>query len=306
MQYQFPNLSQKQHVKVDYLLEYADNKGSEFEFLNKFSDAHRKFKITFRNKKMLAIGSERAYEFIKYLACHKGNDSQEKYANIEKKMQEIFFENNVQADVIYEQLKQQEYTVSRLLISLIDRHFFKNTLRTWGWDDRIQIVWGSHPAGISASTMRYGDHSIIKVNLYAFVSWISNLKIQRGKSIGNNECASIIDCLVKTVCHEICHSFLQMTPCIIDEQKKEIIIRSKNMKEHYQLRKKYSDKAYIKNSIPYFSLGQLDEGPGESRLQGSGGGHKNTFMSILSNWFGQNIPEHNLYTVNYQSQKLKI
>lgn len=305
-QYQFINLSQKQTLKINYLLEKANNNGTKFEFLNNFSDNHGEFNITFRGKKMLAIGSERAYRFITFLAENKITNQDEMYAKINKKMQDIFFENMVESDVIYNELYQQEFVVSRLLIALIDRYFFENTLRTWGWDDKIQIIWGSHTGGVSASTMRYGDHSIIKVNLYAFVSWISNLKIKDGKSIGNNDCSSIIDCIVKTVCHEIVHSFLQMTPCIIDTDKKEIIIRSKSIREHYQLSKIYKDVAYI-NRVPYFTFGQIEEGPGSSSLEGSGGGHRNTFMSILHNWFGQTIPQHNLYTINYQQyQKFKF
>ena len=104
----------------------------------------------------------------------------------------------------------------------------------------------------------------------------------------------------------MCHCFLQLsTPCIIDKEKKEIIIRSKDVFEHYELRKKYTDKAYIDN-IPYFTFGQLDEGPGTNEGEGTSGGHRNTFMSILKNWFGQTIPQHNLYTINYQKLKLKV
>lgn len=315
-QYQFFNLSQKQNNTIEYLLEDVNNKNSRFEFLNKFSDEDRKFNVQFRGKTMLAIGSERAYNFIVYLAENKIEKENkiygsvmEKYREINKIMEDIFFftvpTSEVLPNVVYKQLYKQEYTVSKLLITLIDRHFFSNTLRTWGWDDRIQVIWGSQDGGVSASTMRYGNHSIIKVNLYAFVSWIGELKNKKGKSLGNNNCNSIIDCIVKTVCHEIVHTFLQMTPCIIDTETNEIIIRSKNVKKHYELSKKYKDTAYV-NGFPYFTFGQLDEGPGSTELKGSSGGHQKTFMAILYNWFGQNIPEHNLYTVNYQPyQQLK-
>ena len=168
------------------------------------------------------------------------------------------------------------------------------------------MIWASQEQGVSASTMRYGNHCIIKVNLYSFVSWIENLKVKQGKSIGNNSCASIFDCIVKTVAHEIVHAILQIgSPCIIDTDTKEILMRSKDQVEHYKLKKKYKDSAYIEN-YPYFVFGQTHEGPGSQQGKGAPGGHYNTFMTILINIFGQQIPQHNLYTVNYQSNKLKL
>ena len=311
-QYQFPTLSQEQNSSINYLIKDVNNDGSPLAKLNKYSDTHDEFDIRFRGDKMTAIGSERAYEFIVYLANNKIEDHDQKYKAINKVMERLFPSNAVNSesiatDTTYSQLYQQEFVISRLLIALIDRHFFDNSLRTWGWDDRVQIIWGSHHGGVSASTMRYGNHTIIKVNLFAFVSWINDLKIKDGKSLGNNNCRSIIDCIVKTVCHEMVHFILQQTPCIIDKDKGEILIRSKSIREHYKLKAKYTDKAYIPNStVPYFAFGQLKEGPGSSSLTGSDGGHLNTFMCILINWFGQSIPQHNLYTVNYQPLKLKF
>ena len=88
-QYQFINLSQKQTLKINYLLEKANNKGTKFEFLNNFSDNHGEFNITFRGKKMLAIGSERAYRFITFLAENKMTNQDELYTKINKKMEDI-------------------------------------------------------------------------------------------------------------------------------------------------------------------------------------------------------------------------
>ena len=313
-QNQFPTLSQEQNASINYLIKDANNDGSPLAHLNEYSDTHNEFDITFRGETMTAIGSERAYQFIVYLANNKTKDHKQKYKAITTVMERLFPSNavnseSVKADTTYSQLYQQEFVISRLLIALIDKHFFDNSLRTCGWDDRVQIIWGSHHGGVSASTMRYGNHTIIKVNLFAFVSWINDLKIKDGKSLGNNGCNSIIDCIVQTVCHEMVHFILQQTPCIIDKNKGEILIRSKSIKEHYKLKDTYDDNAYIDlnlKTVPYFAFGQKEEGPGSSSLTGSDGGHLNTFMCILVNWFDQSIPQHNLYTVNYQPLKLKF
>jgi len=308
LQTQFPLLSinQQQNIMKLFDISFSNNK-KDISKLNNYPNGRTEWKLKFRKKIMLAYGDRRMYELIKYLACTPIRDHKEKYEKVRDEVEGIFWEKNVSTDVVYNLLKEQEYTVGRLIILLIDRYFLDSTLYTWGELDRIQLIWGSHDSGVSASTMRYGSHCLIKVNLFAFVSWIETLKVKKGTSIGNNNCKAIIDCIVHTVAHEMTHCFLQLgTPAIVDSKKGEILIREKDPFLHLKMTKKYKDNAYVYDNgikVPYFVFGQQSEGPG---LDGGGtsGGHYNTFMSILKLRFGQEIPQHNLYTVNYQKIKM--
>ena len=189
--------------------------------------------IYYNNKCMKATGNRRLFDFIKYLASTPLDNIPARYQRIEQQLDKIFVLPQRPADV-YEYLVQKEYKLSKYMIRYIDEEFLDSKLKELNIVDNIQIIFSSFKNGSSASAERYGSHSLIRLDLFKFISWVDDLKVAQGTSIGNNGCKSVLGCILRTVAHECVHAILVLSiDTIIDNDK--IIVRDKDFFKHIEM-----------------------------------------------------------------------
>eukprot|EP00944_MAST-04C_sp_MAST-4C-sp1_P002841 g2841.t1 len=253
--------------------------------------------IQYDGKQMQAIGSRRLYEFILYLISNPLENTKNRYKAIEQQLAKLF-PLPKKPDAIYHYLRTREYAISKYLVKMTDEHFLDAYLSKWKILDRIRIIWSSFESGVSASTSRYGNQCLIKVDLYKFVLWLDDLKVAGGASIGSNGCQSVLGCILYTVCHEVCHCLLQMaSPTILDGE--NIVMRSKDPFLHNKMLKKYNDKSILDSGEVVFVFGQRSGEFGAYNGIETDGGHRGVFMQLLEFRFGQKQPSHSLYKIKF-------
>ena len=270
---------------------------TKLTFLDKYSDQHKLFEIKFNGKTCKAIGSERKYQWMKYLAM---TPFSPQYLKVVGPIRNLF-PDHMKTDDLYMYFVDNEYHITMMFLVLFDIYFFDSVLQSNGWINQVKIIWQSLENGTSASTQTIGTYTLIKVNLFAFINWIDTMKAKNGTSISKTKCSNVISCLAFTIGHELGHYVCQNgTPCVI--YKDQILIRSKDPFEHARLSKIYTDKSITKKGI-YFAFGQKQIGPGKYK-KGEDGGHHSTFISILRLRFGQQRASHSYYDVNFDKLKL--
>ena len=252
-----------------------------------------KWEMTYRGKRVIAIGNKKMYDWLHYLANTPLENIPKRYKFIENAIGDLLNIPKRPLDT-YEYLLSKEFMLSKYMVRYIDRQFLDSKLSELNILDDFQMIFDSFSGGTSASTSIYGKHVLIKIDVFKFVNWIDTMHVHKAKSIGNG-CSHIIACMLKTLCHEMVHGLLQkFTPTILDEHGRSVVIRSKNPFEHQKMLESYSDRSFV-NGKPHFVFGQVKNEFQIFDGNQTPGGHMSFFMRILKNRFGQTVAEHTYY-----------